>query len=109
MVHVTGPEIIPGAQYELDMEGFAAPPTMVASTWPWGDVNGNQAANFEDIQLTVLGFQDIFEVPLEQLDLDPCGGNGLINFGDIQFAVFGFQGRSYAETKCPVPCTTGGD
>ncbi|MGB0716199.1 MAG: S8 family serine peptidase [Phycisphaerae bacterium] len=104
-VFVHGSHVIPNALYELQLEGIDPPASSFAMTWSWGDVNGNGAVNLGDAQLCVLGFQGTFEVPLEQMDLSPCGGDGNINFGDIQAAVLAFQGATYVSFGCPVPCT----
>jgi subtilisin-like proprotein convertase family protein len=101
---VTDIDIIPNATYELTLEGIDSPASIFATTWPWGDVDGNLANNLADAQLCVLGFQGEFPVPMEQMDLSPCGGNETINFADIQAAVLAFEGATYASSGCPIPC-----
>ncbi|MHC5109706.1 MAG: hypothetical protein ACYTHJ_07500 [Planctomycetota bacterium] len=104
VMHIEGPEIIPGAEYLIEVQGHLPPSPFPAWTWPWGDVNGNQTANFEDIQFVVLGFQGHLPVPFEHMDIEPCGGNEVINFADILWDVQAFQGSTYEQTGCPIPC-----
>jgi len=69
----------------------------------WGDANSSGITNFADVLLTIQGFQGIFNVPLEVLDIEPCTPNGIINFADVLRVIFSFQGNQYSD-YCPVPC-----
>jgi hypothetical protein len=96
--------IIPSATYMLDAEGFLPPDTATGTTWPWGDVDGNLIVNLQDVQQIILGFQQMPQLPMEDLDIEPCGGQGVINFADALIAVFAFQGQTYSASGCAVPC-----
>ncbi|MGB0717561.1 MAG: immunoglobulin domain-containing protein, partial [Phycisphaerae bacterium] len=97
-VTISSEEIIPGTSYSVQSEVPGGTRSVVASgeTWAWGDVDQNTVANFADVQLVVLGFQNDFSlVTVAAADLDPCMPNGIINFGDILRAVSAFQGQTY--------------
>ncbi|MGB0714889.1 MAG: hypothetical protein ACPGXK_03370 [Phycisphaerae bacterium] len=104
---VKGEEIVPGITYDVQIEFLGGLRSAITSvdTYSFGDVNGNDVANFEDIQFIVLGFQGNFDnAAREALDLFPCIPNNVINFEDIQQGVLAFQGLDYADTICTIPC-----
>ncbi|MHC5109615.1 MAG: outer membrane protein assembly factor BamB family protein [Planctomycetota bacterium] len=108
-VHVHGEELLPETWYETMAERdgtHVRSPSAQAVTWPWGDVNDDGTANFADVLLIVLGFQDVFdETTPQQVDLAPCMTNGVVNFEDIQRGVQAFQQSDY---PCASPCTSSG-
>lgn len=106
---VSGDALIPGKTYEFryDTGSPGNPelgPPVSAATFAWGDVNNNNATNFEDVLLVVQVFQGNTEnATVSQVDLDPCEPNLVANFGDILKAVQAFQQVPYTDS-CPVPC-----
>ena len=105
-VYVLGEDIVPESTYEVRATcgSFTSMPSSV-TTAVWGDIDGNGIANLADAQLVVLGFQQVFQFPLEVLDIWPCVPNGTVNFEDIQQVVLAFQGNEYgAFGICPLPC-----
>ena len=119
MVLLKGPEIIPSQAFEKDPIlratyrvredcGTTLVPSLslgtTASTWVWGDVNGNDLLNVTDIQLIIMAFLEDFRfVTLERADLDGCTPNGLVNVTDIQVAILAFKRRPFAQF-CPDGC-----
>ncbi|MFQ5591429.1 MAG: hypothetical protein ACE5HE_09725 [Phycisphaerae bacterium] len=105
-VFLTGPDVVPGTQYEARAEcGTLLTSPGSASTCLWADVTCDGFVNVTDVQLMQLGFQGTFEfASLVQLDIDPCAPQGIINVSDIQRVVLAIQGQTYAGTGCPVPC-----
>ncbi len=77
-----------------------------ATTWKWGDTNGNTFVNFSDVSNIVLAFQAGFTPArtLEMVDLNgaSCTPNRIVNFQDVSAAVSAFQLKPFA--YCSPPC-----
>jgi len=107
-VHVFGMEIVPSTKYEVHTDcrfegsGFLSSAAR-ATTWIWGDVNNDGAAQIDDVTLVYDGSQDIFPdgVTLENLDVSPCLPDGVIDTDDVAAVEQAYMGAPY---PCPVPC-----
>ena len=77
-----------------------------ATTWKWGDTNGNTLVNFIDITRIVSGFQTGFSptLTLESVDVTGanCLPNRLVNFQDVSATVGAFQLKPFVMcSTCP--------
>jgi hypothetical protein len=106
-LHLHGEEIVPGCDYHLhaELEGGLRSPGGSATTWIWGDVDGNGFVNIGDVLYSVFGFQgDFTYVSLEAIDLSPCTPDRGISIDDVLAAVNAFVGDSYLDGGCSMPC-----
>ncbi|MFQ5463025.1 MAG: multicopper oxidase family protein, partial [Phycisphaerae bacterium] len=103
-VDAYGLEIIPQREYTIQLDdGATLSGAVAATTWRFGDADGNDVVNFSDVQQVVLLFLAV--TPYSPAgDMKPCVPNGVINFEDIFAAVQGFQGLGYVGGACPDPC-----
>ncbi|MGB0714606.1 MAG: hypothetical protein ACPGXK_01935 [Phycisphaerae bacterium] len=103
-VMIADESIVPGTSYSVTAvtSGLVASPAASTETWQWADANQNGVANFEDVLLVVLGFQQNWElVTLESTDIEPCTTNGIANLADVNLAVGAFRGDDF---PCTLPC-----
>jgi hypothetical protein len=109
-VFLTGPDIIPGTQYDVCAECGPLPDGHVsqsgsASTCLWADVTCDDFLNVRNVQLVLRGFQGVFEyATLVQLDIHPCHPQRILNVSDVQMVLLAMNGQTYNDTGCPVPC-----
>ena len=79
--------------------GLTAPG--VGITLIWGDLDGNNVVDFDDILFLVEAFEGNFILPLEAVDIFPCDPDGVIDFDDILLELNAFAGDPF---PCAVPC-----
>jgi hypothetical protein len=105
-VFLTGPDIIPGTQYDVRAEcGVFLSPVGSASTCLWADVTCDDFINVRDVQLVVRGIQGVFEyATLVQLDIHPCHPQRILNVSDVQMVLLAIYGQTYEQAGCMVPC-----
>jgi hypothetical protein len=105
-VYVRGEEIIPDTTYMLQVEtSYLAGPTSEATTWIWGDVDHNDVVNLDDIMRIIQVYQGNFSLAtMENVDQMPCTPNRVISLEDILWCMQSFEGKTYADTMCPLPC-----
>ena len=125
MVHVFGPEVVPGSSYEIQVIGQSCATAMdnesnysgpvTVRTAQWGDVcepfstdpEGSVQPDFSDIACLVDKFIGDPNAPIKaraQLQPQVVRPNSPIDFGDIAAAVDAFTGGDYpypAPTVCP--------
>jgi hypothetical protein len=107
-LHVRGPQIVPGASYqvfaltEVQTAVINSSPAL-AATWPWGEVDGLPGVNVLDIAMLVdrAKFEDLSDVPLEAADLAPCGPDAAVNVLDISLVVDAVKELAF---PCAAPC-----
>ncbi len=124
VLHVFGPEIIPGAAYRTEtvLESCFAMTTQFpsyysASSFPettqtWGDIespftedNKNLQPDFLDINAVIFGFLDDPESPDKPTaDLTPEMPDHLVNFKDISALVKAFLGEEYSLDGPTISC-----
>jgi hypothetical protein len=106
-LRVHGEEMIPGTSYAVRAKtgAGALSELSTATTWAWGDANGDGTANVTDTLLIVSGFQGDFSgAPLEVVDMMPCEPDGVIGLADVMAPILAFQGVQYLDTTCAAPC-----
>lgn len=104
VIRVSGPEIVPGATYEIASECDGLLSAQGSDDTPiWGDLNDTGAVDVDDILCMLDAFSGIFVNCVEEsVDLDPCDGpNGLIDVSDILLELDAFIGVPF---PCPLPC-----
>jgi hypothetical protein len=107
-VHVTGSDILPGTTYDVyadcrqDGSGFLSNP-LRATTWFFGDVNNDGAAQIDDITLVFDGSQGVFGegTTPQSLDVAPCAPDGVIDGDDVFYVQSAFAGAPF---PCLLPC-----
>ena len=125
VVHVTGCEITPVAEFELRAsvdEGATYSPPVALQTIPqpsgskfWGDIVGafngiywegaNGVTNMDDGLAVIHKWKGIAGAPeLPRSDVHPREPNRVVNFNDVLYVIFAFQGDLYP-FGCPDdPC-----
>jgi hypothetical protein len=107
ILYVTGPDIYPGTPYRLETDlGTPGSPNLLppetATTWFWGDANGDGNADVGDILCLLDGFAGIFaSCSLVADDFMPFDPDQTIDVSDILSALDGFSGLPYVG---PSPC-----
>lgn len=111
-VFVTGAEIIPDVRYSVRAEcGRSDPGTLVsasdeATTWRWGDVNGDSVVDVQDVSIVLGAAQGVFppRITMENVDQAPCAPDGVIDTQDVTRVTSAAGGAGY---PCFTPCGPG--
>ena len=113
LVYVRDEAIIPSETYEFRVDsGTPGNPVLsdpaYATTWIWGDTNGDEAVNVQDINNVLAGYQGNFtNIILENVDVAPpsssgCAApNGVVILEDLMAVMGAYQGAPF---PCPDPC-----
>jgi hypothetical protein len=109
-VHVTGCEVKPNTKYHVfadcspQLSGlFSA--GVSATTWRWGDVNGNGLVNIADFSAVSDASNGNFgSLTVPNVDLAPCRPDGVIDSADVAAAQSALNGNPF---PCPEPCVGG--
>jgi hypothetical protein len=100
---VSGPQIIPLTDYEVEAEcgTFLSAPG-AATTWVWGDVNNDGFVDVTDVILMLEGYNsDFSNAALEAMDIAPCDPDGIIEVGDIIYLLDAYNSAPF---PCGPPC-----
>ncbi len=106
-VYVGARELIPQTLYQVRTRvGASEPPNLSlpasATTWRWGDTDGNAVVTVLDVLCVLDGFQDRFGTcTLYGDDLRGDIPDRQIDVTDIQAVLDGFSGRPYPGMPCP--------
>ncbi len=110
--HVTGLAIRPNTTYTFQTDcTFLAPDLLSsgssATTWVWGDVNGDGDVLINDVTLVLDGSQGVMNggVTIQNLDLAPCRPDGVIDQADIAAVQNAFAAGLF---PCTAPCAPPG-
>ncbi len=105
---VTRAQIRPSSTYRVYAEcDFGGTPVRSAgakaTTWIWGDANGDGKANAVDITLTVDSVKEVFSraVTFDGTNLWPCDVNETVNVADIVCVVEAVKDLPFT---CPAVC-----
>lgn len=107
-VFVYGEEIRPGAKYWIRSEcagdgssKLSTPAT--ATTWVWGDVNGDGASEGEDLLLILDASRGVFDgITVQNADLAGCIPDAQVDGLDVFGILDAFQGLPFG---CPAVCS----
>lgn len=112
-IFLTGKEIIPGTSYAVRAEcglgdgaDVVVSPIATATTWKWGDVNGDNVVDLGDVSLVFEAAQGSLPPTaiLENFDLAPCVPDGIIDEQDVVRVQTALGGSAY---PCFTPCEPG--
>jgi hypothetical protein len=109
-IRVADPNIVPNAQYELQIEyatGLLSLPAIV-TTRLWGDADGSGVVDVADILclLDLFGGASIPSCNPGSGDFYPCVPDEVIDISDILAVLDAFAGIQFSAV-CPMPCESG--
>lgn len=101
----SGDEIEPLSVFSVRADCRALPtdpenlsPSVSATTFDWGDIDGSGVIDVDDIVILLNAFSGGYIHEADQL---PCAADNLLDIDDILAVLTAFAGDSY---PCPSPC-----
>lgn len=107
-VHVTAASIVPSTSYLVYVDcGTAGSAELSlpgsATTWAWGDVNGDGLIDSEDVSLVLAAtLEDPRGESVFSMDTAGCEPNRIVDADDVIFVLAASQGAAF---PCDLPCS----